>query len=309
MTQDVKRLAIFSIKAILIVLLTDFVVGQSLASLYDKMAVGEKARANYFLKKDTSSVIVFGSSRALYHYHSGIMADSLNMTVYNAGRSNQGILYDLAALKYIVKRHKPKLVVLDVSEDEFVKSQKKYEMLSALLPYYRCDKDIAGIYDVVKPGYKFWSWSRTLPYNSSFFAIIYRGLKPGKEKDKDIRGFLGREGVYRNKLAVVNNCDSDPVTDTLLEKSFQEFVGICQYNKIKLFVAISPRYSRYKCERTELTAMRRLAAPYGVQIHNYAELELPGDHFSDVAHLNSKGAIEFTRIVAKDLKAFYNEQR
>jgi hypothetical protein len=300
MKKETRKLLIFSLQAIVILLVLDFALGKTLSHLYNRMKVGEKARANYFIKKDTSNVIVFGSSRALYHYHSGIVGDSLKLSVYNAGRSNQTILYHTALLKCIVKRHQPKIVILDINEDELVGSSKKYELLSALLPYYKYDEDIQKMYDVANPGYRYFAWLNTLPYNSSLFATIYRGLSGGK--DKDIHGFLGHSGKYRDSLRVTDNCRSTYTADSTLMATFNEMIQLCRQHQIKLFVAVSPRYSRYKCSRPEFEALKKFAADRGVMVHDFTETVTDKNLFADPSHLNVKGAERYSMMIGSSIR-------
>jgi len=300
MNNELRKFIFFLFKAIVIVLALDFALGKGLEKLYDRMSVGEKARANFFIKSDVSDVVIFGSSRALYHYHAGVLSDSLQTSVYNAGRSNQTILYDLALLKCILKRHTPKMVVVDVSEDELVMNPKKYELLSALLPYCRYDKDIYAIYKKTNPGYAFWSWSRSLPYNSSVFATLYRGTMRGK--DNDIHGFLNHSGVYKDSIKVADNCHSTYALDPVLMEAFTEIVSLCKQYQVLLYVSVSPRYMQYRCERGEYTAFKKLARENGVTIHDYVNMFVDGSYFSDPSHLNGQGAQEFSKRIARDLK-------
>jgi hypothetical protein len=251
--------------------------------------------------------MIFGSSRALYHYHSGVIGDSLHTSVYNAGRSNQTILYDLALLKAILKRHTPKTIILDVNEDELVGGDTRREVLSALLPYCNDDDDIRSIYLHANPGYRYWSWSHTLPYNSSLFSIVYRGLTRGK--DKDIHGYLEHNGTYKGPLNTIDNCSTNPLLDPVFQQSFSEFITLCRAHNIALFVSVSPRFEHFKCERPEYAALKRMAKEGGVVVHDYTNLYSDVSNFSDPSHLNAKGALEFSKQIATNLKTSLPDQR
>jgi hypothetical protein len=295
MNTEVKKTALFLLKMIAIVAILDFALGTVLEKLYNNMTVGEKARAHYVISKDTSDVLIFGSSRALYHYNAGMLQDSLNTTVYNAGRSNQTILYHLAIFKHILTRHTPKLVVLDVNEDELVKNPKKYDLLSALLPYGRSDRDMLLQYEQVNPGYKIWSWSRTLPYNSSLVAILYRGLTKGK--DKDIHGYLKHDGILKEELTTVDNCHVPYTIDPLLEEAYREMLSLCKAHRIDIVVTVSPRYSAYACERKEYKALQQLSLKEGVTIHDFSQSLNNAAWFADPSHLNTAGASRYTTML------------
>ncbi len=302
MNKELKKLIRFGTFAIVILFGIDLVTGRILGALYDRMTVGEKARANYFIKSDKSEIIIFGSSRALYHYHSGLISDSLKMTTYNAGRSNQSILYHTTLLKCIVKRHKPKVVVLDLQADEFVYNRRKYERLSALLPYYKLDGDVSAIYNTVRPGYKYFAWSHSLPYNSSVFATLYRGTTSGR--DNDINGFMIRKGKVSSALTdKENNCGENLTMDSILIQSFEDFHKICQDANIELVVNISPEFSRYVCERKEFTILKNEIRKRGVLVNDCTEVFENERMFADKTHLSLDGAIEYSNMVVETLKS------
>ena len=155
MNREYKRFLIFLAKAVVIVLCIDFVLGIGLKYAYDHMKSGERARANFVVHESKADVVIFGSSRALYHYHSNLIGDSLGKVVYNAGRPAQSILYHNAMLKMMLKRHHPQMVILDINENEFVYEKRKYDIMSSLLPYYNQDADVHALINSVKPVRRF----------------------------------------------------------------------------------------------------------------------------------------------------------
>lgn len=302
MNEEAKKFFRFIIQGIVILLVVDFTLGKTLSYLHERITTGEKARANYFIKKDTSDVIIFGSSRAVLHYHSGIISDSLHMSVYNAGRFNQTILYHTALLKCIVKRHVPKIIILDVNEDELVQNAAKYEFLSVLLPYYKYDRDIRETYDAVNPAYRYWSWSKTLPYNSILAATVYRGMVKSSEKDQDIHGYLEHQGYYQGALKKMDNCQEKYLLDDKLKKSFQDFITICKMRRIKLFIFTSPRYVHYQCRRVEFDSLKSEANRYGFPLVDFSERMTNKKYFVDPSHLNSGGALRYSEFIVQQIK-------
>jgi hypothetical protein len=300
MNTEIKKFIRFTLSAIAIIVVVDFALGKVLGTLFDRMGVGEKARANYFIKKDTSDIWIFGSSHALYHYRPDILKDSVGLTAYNGGRPNQTILYHVAILKTKIKKHTPDLIVLDLQPAEFEKNERKYERLSAILPYYRYDNAMKEVYDIANPRYRYFSWSRSLPYNSSLFAIFYRGLRGGK--DTDIHGFVKNK---RKMGAEVKppTCDGEQIQiDSVLIGVFSDFVKVCRENKIKLFVSVSPIYQRNPCDVADFEVLKQIVASEGIEVHDYTNLFDDAQLFGDRTHLNHKGAIPFSQIVGGDLK-------
>ena len=65
-----------------------------------------------------ADVIVLGSSRARHHYSTRMIADSLGMTCYNAGIDGHDMLYAYVVFRSMVERHCPRVVILDVCNNQ-----------------------------------------------------------------------------------------------------------------------------------------------------------------------------------------------
>ena len=307
MKPELKKFFIFLLKGIAIILILDFIIGSGLSFLHSKMKGGERARAYYAINKSKADVYVFGSSRALYHYHTLILQDSLHLSVYNAGRSAQTMLYHLPVFKMILKRNKPKLVILDINENELVKEDRKYDLVNSLLPYYRQDEAIRQSVDFVKPGYRYFRWSNILPFNSSIFAILLRAVRPDKS-ETDINGYIAVHGHRIKGVSLFDNCNDKYEFDPYIISALEEFVKLCKDNNIKLQVVTSPRFVRAKCRKFDLekveSELKRMNANYINMAANPKYLDKK-EFMYDRAHLNYEGSIAFTKEIASYLKRAY----
>jgi hypothetical protein len=300
MKKDVKRFLFFIVKAFVVVLAVDFLLGAGLEVLHGHMKGGERARAHYAIRQSQSDAYIFGSSRALYHYNPQILEDSLHLTFYNAGRPAQTVLYHLPVLKMILKRHKPKMVILDINENEFVKEARKYDLLNSLLPYYRDDESVREMVDLVKPGYRYFSWSHTLPYNSSLFAITYRFLTAAGER-KDVNGYIGMKGHKTMKMDTLHNCHAQYEFDPVIIDALHRFVGLCEKENIRLLVIISPRFLKTDCPREDLRRVCEELKQLQVDYLDFSGDSKYVDHLEymyDEPHLNYEGSVEFTKGIA-----------
>lgn len=306
MNREIRKLLLFLVPAALILLATDITIGLTLEKLYDRMRTGEKARANFAIKKASPDVFIFGSSRALYHYNPKVLEDSLKLTVYNAGRSNQSVLYHLAILRSILNRHQPKLIVLDVNEDELEQEALKYELLSALYPYYHIDTTIGNFLRKVDPSTNTLALSRSLPFNSTLFAVLYRGVFPGEGRGEDYNGYMYKERTHEEDIKVEDNCGFQPTYDPALINSLNEFITLCQSRHIPLVLSISPRFTRFNCDRPEVVKIERIAQSRNVRFFNFTrELQIR-EYFVDPGHLNVRGSIEYTSLFAQELRKLPN---
>jgi hypothetical protein len=304
MNLELKKFLKFIAIAVLLVWIVDFLAGSGLSYLHGRMNGGERARAYYAVNKSKADVYIFGSSRALYHYNPQILQDSLGMSVYNAGRSAQTVLYHLPVLKMIIKRLKPKLVILDINENEFVKDQTKYDLVNSLLPYYTREESVRKMIDLVKPGYRYFAWSKILPYNSSALSILTRNIKPDKGV-KDINGYIYVKGHKISSTATIDNCNDKDEFDPVIINAFNEFVRVCKDNNIELRVFVSPRFANFRCERTDLKEVDRQLKLQGVAYTSFVnspEYVSNENYMYDVAHLNYEGSIAYSREIAHLLK-------
>jgi hypothetical protein len=304
MNRDLKRLLIFLVLGAALVLIIDFGLGAFLGMMYARMKGGERARAHYAIAQSQAGVYIFGSSRAAFHYDPRVLEDSLKLPVYNAGRPAQTVLYHLPVLKMILARTKPKIVILDINENEFVKEARKYDLLNSLLPYYRVDEGVRQAIDIVKPGYRYFSWSRSLPYNSSLFAIFYRSLvSPGGRED--IAGYTPMKGSKDTVPDTLQNCQDHPEYDPVIIAAFRDFVALCRQSDIRLVVVTSPRFVMPLCPVPELLRVQEEIKNTGVEyldFHKNEKYVKNLDYMYDDAHLNELGAVEFSRDIAGYLK-------
>lgn len=299
MRKDYTKLLKFLLMAVVLLLVIDWGLGSILRYFEKNMRGGERARTYYAVNRAQADVFVFGSSRALYHYNPEVMNKVLNMKVYNAGRSAQTVLYHLPVLRMILTRHTPKLVILDINENEFVRDQQKYDIVNFVLPYYRQDSSVKAMVDEVKPYYKYFSWSKILPYNSSAISMFWRTVRPLHDVDEN-----GYAPVYGNRVRGVsmeNNCDQELDFDPRIVNAFHEFVKTCKQHNVPLMVIVSPRASRFKCPRLDLERIKDEASQMNVAFLDFSSSE----HYlnntqwmRDVSHLNYEGSLEFSREVA-----------
>ncbi len=309
MNPELKKFLKFALIALLLVWGVDFLAGSGLDYLHSRMKGGERARAYYAINKSKADVYIFGSSRALYHYNPQILKDSLGMSVYNAGRSAQTVLYHLPVLKMIIKRQTPKLVILDINENEFVKDQTKYDLVNSLLPYYTKEESVRKMIDLVKPGYRYFSWSKVLPYNSSVLSILTRNLKP-ETGVKDINGYIYVKGHRMTSTAIIDNCNNVEEFDPAIIEAFREFVQTCKENNIQLRIFISPRFANFRCERTDLKEVDEQLKLQGLTYTSFVnnpKYISNESYMYDVAHLNYEGSVAYSAEVAHLLKQEKND--
>lgn len=308
MTMEFRRLIIFVLGGLVLIFACDMLAGLLLQSLYGRMKGGERARAHSVITRPTAEVLIMGSSRALHHYVPAILQDSLGCKVTNAGRPAQTMLYHLAVLEMVLERNKPRLVILDINEDEFVFERRKHDLINVLLPYYRTDSILRKHIDRINPGFKWFRWSHLLPYNSSIVAIVYRSLFGTPDAGFD-NGFIPKIGQKISTLDTLVINGTMPKMDSAIVNAFRQFVKTCKDNNIRLLAFVSPRFQLRHADRPDLEFVKREVSDSGILLFDFSSdgrfIDNQGYRY-DVPHLNLDGAKAYSREVAHLVK-YLNE--
>ena len=291
----------FSIKLILflfIVFILDFTIGGVLRHYYFTQVSGRQYRATYAIDKTTDEVVVFGSSRAYHHYVPSIIEDSLHKTCYNTGSPGQFLLYNYATLLAILKRYSPKLIILDVSANDFSMNQESYDRLSFLLPYYKDHAEIRPIVDLKSSLEKYKLLSSIYAFNSSFLMIAGGNSSYFKKKSVDLKGYKPLDNIWTQSL---ETRDFGPYQlDSVKVATFKSFIKDCQHAGTQLFVVCSPSYIKYLQRDNSISLIEQIAKEYNTPFMDFTNDSTFINHkylFDDPGHLNAKGAQLFTSIL------------
>lgn len=290
------KLSIFA----LVFVAVDIVVGMSLSSLVVKTKGGDTGRNIKIVDKTTADIVLFGSSRCVHHYDPRIVADSLGMSCYNAGRDGNGILLMYSYYSMMSKRYQPKLIIYDLSEfDVVVDDNAKY--LEWLRQFY----DRPGVDSVVcaiNPDERYKMLCRTYRYNGKGLQILSDAIRPMQQ---DIMGYKPLYGTMAYEpRKVVSPTSAQKSLDPLKKKYLVKFIEGCKKNGTKLVFVVSPSY----CDKLLLpycSSITELCRQYGVPFfYHEADSAFFGnkEYFIDSSHLNNVGAEEFTRMIVGEIK-------
>jgi len=293
-------LVLKTIMFLLILLLLDFVIGNILANLYEKQKSGEIFRTTYSIDSTKADILIFGSSRANHHYIPSIFNKRMNLSCYNTGRDGETIFYNYSILKSVLKRYTPKMVILDISREEFRFAQISYDRLSALIPYYKKHIEIRPTVEIRSPYEKYKLVSRIYPYNSLIFTILM-GATDFDEKRKpknDQDGYVPLDEIFTSQLAI----DTIPGTNKLdLNKinTFKSFIEDCEKSKVKLYIVISPLLIKFICEDPSVNMALNMAHTYKLPVFSFVNNPVFFNNklFADQTHLNNYGAKLLTNLV------------
>ena len=290
---------------LLIVFMLDFTAGKILRYYYFKEESGMLSRTTYSIDKTNEDILIFGSSRANHHYHPEVFENRLNQSYYNAGRDGQYIFYHYAVLKGILKRYIPKIVILDLNSGELRKDQESYDRLSALLPYYKSHREIRSIIELKSPFEKIKLCSAIYPYSSLIFTIAIGNTDYNKKKQGDIKGYVPLTNVL-NQPTVTHNQPPKNDLDSVKVKFFESFIKDCIQSNTKLYIVCSPYFHDAGYSDPSILAGKEIAKKYGIAFFDFSRDTVftnKAGLFSDIMHLNDKGARIFSEKLSDKIVA------
>lgn len=297
-----KKISILK-KALLFVIVLvaiDVCSGFIFDALYSNSKSGVAYQENQVFNKTNDSILIFGSSRAAFHYKPDIISEKTGLTCYNAGREGMGIYFHYAALLATLERYSPKVVVLDLDFRDVYDRGGNFgeDVFSDLAPFY-------GKVNPEFDNYISRNWydgilyrSNLLKYNKKFFNILTANVVKNKD---NFKGYIPLKGEWNGEDKVLKN-DTFTIGPELI-KTINLFITKAQSKNIKVILVISPTFKKIKPEF--FTIANEIAAQNKVKLVDYSNAEefvSQKTLFHDSEHLNDKGALLFSKEVAKQIK-------
>jgi hypothetical protein len=281
---------------ILLVFVIDFSAGKVLRHYYFKQQNGLLYRTTYAIEKTTEDVLIFGSSRANHHYHPEVFEKKLGKSYYNAGRDGHYNFYHYAVLQGVLKRYTPEIVILDFISGELKKDQESYDRLSSLLPYYKSHPEIRPVAELKGPFEKYKLCSSIYPYSSLIFTIAAGNMEFNKDRSGDIKGYVPLTNEWDQPIVTYNN-PPEVNLDSVKVKIFESFIKDCIQSKTKLYIVCSPYFHKSEYYDPSVIKANEIAGKYNIDFFDFSRDTVftnNGGLFSDVDHLNDKGARIFS---------------
>lgn len=269
-------------------------------------AKGGDTYKNYYLaEKCEDDVLILGSSRAARHYVPSVIADSLGLSCYNAGEPGCGIIPAYARYKMVSERHKPKLVIYEVTPGfDYFKSDPYTTYLGRVRQYYH-KEPVKELYSTFGDGLDELRFLSNMYKNNSSIVhnVMDQFTKPGDNGYEPLFGVLSSEAVNQPKK--IQNVTVHRV-DTLKLKQVEELIKATKADDVPLVFVISPRYFGLSLEELcQYEEAISLASRYSVPFINVVDMEgVSGvrEMFQDFGHMNDRGAKLFTQKLVGMLK-------
>lgn len=293
-----KRFLAKIVLFIALMILCDNVVGYAMDYVLNNIEVGGQQRDNYICNQANEDILIFGSSRAVFHYNPQILEDSLGATCYNCGENGCGIYNSYGRLLMIKERHFPQIIIKEV--DGLNKGDLKD--LNWLRTRYERD-GISDIFDDVDPLEKYKMTCKMYRYNTKCLQnfIVYltsissdAGNKGFRPKDEDFDPLK-----VKTDSRVSANVDT-PDIDSLKILYTNKFIDLAE--GARLYFVASPIW--YGRDSLELEPIRKICyqrnVPF-IDFSNDPKYVHRNEYFADGIHMNSRGADEFTKDLIKHL--------
>ena len=271
-----------------------------------------------FENKTPYDMLFIGSSRTLLNIYPRAIDSICGTNSYNAGITGARMMdYELILKGYLTNHPAPKTLVLIIDLLSFGKKKE----IRQHTEYYPFLNNGAICQTLEKYGYHpdlakmlpFYGFTELDDYNKENVLRILKGkgdtALPGPTiKYKGFISILGKLKPYG-----ISKVRYDIYDESLA--SLDEVIGLCRKSKIKLVFAYAPEYN-FENEKlttnsdTIFSVISQKARANGIPFLRDDSLELCKDKdlFWNQVHLNEKGAIMYSAVMAQELKAILSRK-
>ncbi len=308
--QAVLRVAAFCAFVLAVLYTADWLINSGLR----RIQTAEFGVVNRAMQgRANAEIVISGSSRALTHYDSRIIAQGTGHPTFNIGRNGSQTDMQLAFLQaYLRNNRKPRLVIHNLDLFSFVTSREIYDP-AQYLPYLREPSIYAGISRVYRDA---WKW-RALPLygyvveDMRFTWLLGLQALLGRQPAEDrYDGFLPRDTPWTGDFEKFRDANPKGVRFEIEPQGIRDLTAIietCQRAGVALVFVYSPEYAEMQAieaNRAEIFAkFRELCDRYQVPLWDFSASEIcrSRDNFYNSQHLNAKGASLFSADLTRRL--------
>lgn len=295
-----KSLILYLLVVFLGVVLIDIAFRLAFTPLFKNPPANTKASATYkFVSyKEPADIIVLGASRANHHYISRQIEDSLGVSAFNYGWDGRCTLYQYLCLLRGIENGALKTVILDLSEAQLSKEWVD-ERISDLYPYYWQNDTVRMLVNEVEhKNMSFLMLSSLVQYNSQYLNMV---APMPNEKGYTALPYTGKpldlSALPKDRIKP----HEDSYYSDIAIKYLFRMEEVCEQRDIRLIVCLSPSLSVSKGDEEYIEI---LCKKYNIECWNLTHYIDDPILFSDVNHLNDKGARLFTDYIISRLKSY-----
>jgi len=287
MIRFVKKTIVFAVVCYVLLLVLDILISN-------------KLKPN--MPSNNSDLVLLGSSRCQEHFDTNIISDSLGLSAFNIGLRGSKIDIHYMLLKeyldFVPSKPQYLTYVFDIHDNNFSNNTiyRHYQFFPLLLynlNYYNVLKTYAGFdnYLFFVPMFRYSGYIKVMYGGFDYF--LYRGyynINSHGLKDKDYVCLLDQDSIN-----YAYTYDSTTVVCYL-----EKIINLCKINNIQLNLVYAPEY--YICRNVKnrdkvFSLYRLIALKNNIPLEDFSvdsSLNANNSYFSDILHLNRKGAEVFT---------------
>lgn len=300
-----KRYITYIIIFFCVVFIIDQTVGVACDYLYSHVKGGDSKQTYNVFNKVSADIIILGSSRAVHHYIPSIIEDSTGLSCYNCACDNQGVINMYGRYKMVAKRKKPKYVICEILPSlDIYKDVDNLKYLKTFKPF-RYNPELADIIKDYSPIEYLKTNSYTYRYNTIIFQILKDYTKSARFYEE--KGFSPNKGNMNYQPEPFHEVIGE--IDTFKVKYIYKLVETTKRDGVNLFFSASPRY--YADNDSSFTLLKDICKQNNIPFITFYKnpnLNKQKELFKDRFHLNSEGAVIFTKAFIAPLKEIINKE-
>ena len=257
-------------------------------------------KMKYMVNDIHEDVVLLGASKCQRHLVPSIISDTLGMSVYNGGIDATNNIYaHYIVLNYVLVKHTPKIVCLEVLSSDYALTSAPFEAVSFFAPYYGLSQRADSVFHLAGVDWKY-RVSHLYRYNARVVSNLF-GLAVNRQEGEE-KGYLPlSKPAHFPKL--LKHVKTPQNIDSLRLEYVQRFINICKEKGIRLVFLVSPMYTQVNADYYD--PLKALAKQNNISFLDYHTIGLFLDHpeyFKDAYHLWNDPARLFSSIFASDLK-------
>lgn len=300
--KSLKLIAFIIVLSFIIDKIAYFTITKISDTVYSGQAIG---KLNHYLSiKDTTNLIVFGSSRANHH----IDVKKLKQSSFNMGVDGKFIAYSATLIKLLPKDVK-QTVILHVDPNVAYREHYNREETKTLMVKYHTN-------DIIKEELQ--RAELTNPLQEFYWCVDYNGLVLGILKNAifpkyDLETYYGYDPmeVEDNQKEIFEKilerndsiiCRTNLKLNPLFNNYLKEIDSFCSINNKKLIAITTPLYID-KCH-DDNNALKKVLEDLNIEYHDYSQFfdnKNKPEYWADIAHMSNIGSEIFSEALSKDL--------
>lgn len=282
----------------------DFVFGKIMF-----YAESHSSSKNYHCMYEANEdILILGSSYAVRNLVPSVIEDLLGVSCYNAGEAGNGSIVAWARYNMFIKNHTPKLIIYTLTPSyDYVKSDDYSKYLNIVKPYYGKEDAVDNMYEDLM------EWSDGAILNSNFVKfnsygaqLIYYWIS------KKHMGLKGYEPLYGTLAPYeIEKKQENELYETDLQKmKYLEmlFADVAKHG-IPVLCVLPPLYN----DNSSMFQYEKgldLCEKYSIPVINHKNCDgitQNPQYFSDIAHLNDKGAKLYSSMLCGDIQTMLSK--